>query len=186
MNTKKHSKTSETRPHAADDLTIVIGSGSANRETPDAGSAKPGDSATSLDAPMAVPAAAMVHDLVGFVVIALPEGLRKLIGDEAMRATALELEDRKVLVIVREPGVVGYVHLPITVLEMELAREHLQGEGLVLKDITGSFLSKTTDAATPEERAAKARAPSKARSKIKPKAAATAKEKEKEKANRQA
>ena len=135
---------------------------------------------------MAAPATAMVHDLVGFVVIALPEGLRRLIGDEAMRATALELEDRKVLVIVREPGVVVYVHLPIIVLEMELAREHLQGKGLVLKDITGSFLGKTADAATPEVKTAKARAPSKARSKTKSKAAATAKEKEKTNAKRQA
>jgi hypothetical protein len=88
------------------------------------------------DTPFGAPASAMVHDLVGFALLALPAGLQPLIGDDALRSNALELENLEVLVIVRETGVVAYVHLPILVMEMEGSNQKLNEGGMVLKVIS--------------------------------------------------
>ncbi len=82
------------------------------------------------------PSAAMVHDLVGFALIALPAQLRPLLGDENMVNNSLEIEDQELLVIVREKGVVAYVHLPFIVKEMEPEGSSALKNGLVLKDVT--------------------------------------------------
>jgi hypothetical protein len=103
-------------------------------ESDDDDSGDQGDDDT--DTPFGAPAAAMVHDLVGFALLALPAGLRPLIGDDALRSNALELENLEVLVIVRETGVVAYVHLPILVMEMEGSNQKLNEGGMVLKVVS--------------------------------------------------
>ena len=57
----------------------------------------------------------MVYDFVGFALIALPAQLRPLLGDKNMVSNSLEIEDQELLFIVREKGVVAYVHLPFLV-----------------------------------------------------------------------
>lgn len=81
----------------------------------------------------------MVHDVVGAAFIILPRELRALIGDQALQANAQELQDREVLVIVREPGVVAYAHLPIIAMEMEGTALDLAGGGTTLRAITGAW-----------------------------------------------
>jgi len=85
------------------------------------------------------PAPAMVHDLVGAAILILPKELRSLIGDQALQTNAQELQDREVVVIVREPGVVAYVHLPIIAMEMEGAAMDLAEGGTKLTSITGAW-----------------------------------------------
>lgn len=95
------------------------------------------------------PSAAMVHDLVGFALIALPAELRSLLGDEHMVSNSLEIEDQELLVIVREKGVVAYVHLPFLVKEMESENSDSRKDGLVLKDVThGAATTTATFSAT--------------------------------------
>src|SRR3990167_6054761 len=83
-----------------------------------------------------VPTSAMVHDLVGAAFIILPRELRALIGDQALQANAQELQEREVLVIVREPGVVAYAHLPIIAMEMEGTALDIAEGGTTLRPIT--------------------------------------------------
>lgn len=81
----------------------------------------------------------MVHDLVGAAFLILPRELRALIGDQALQANSQDLQDREVLVIVREPGVVAYAHLPIIAMEMEGTASDLAGRGTTLRPITGAW-----------------------------------------------
>jgi hypothetical protein len=53
-----------------------------------------------------------------------------------MVSNSLEIEDQELLVIVREKGVVAYVHLPFLVKEMEFENSSAHKDGLVLKDVT--------------------------------------------------
>ena len=86
-----------------------------------------------------VPTPALVHDLVGAAFLIVPKTLRDLIGDKALQANAQELQDKEILVIVREPGVVAYVHLPIIALEMDGNLDALDKGGLTLHAITGDL-----------------------------------------------
>jgi hypothetical protein len=54
-----------------------------------------------------------LHDLSGLVVISLPETLRDIIGEEAFKLRLDELNRHEFLVIVREPGDVVYINMPI-------------------------------------------------------------------------
>lgn len=95
------------------------------------------------------PSAAMVYDFVGFALIALPAQLRPLLGDKNMVSNSLEIEDQELLVIVREKGVVAYVHLPFLVKEMEPEDSSAHKDGLVLKDVTkGAATTTATFSAT--------------------------------------
>jgi len=62
-----------------------------------------------------------------------------LIGDQALQANAQELQEREVLVIVREPGVVAYARLPIIAMEMEGTALDLTEGGTTLRAITGAW-----------------------------------------------
>ena len=90
---------------------------------------------------LAEPEVANVHECVGAALLMLPADLRTILGDKDLRSNALELETKEILVIVREAGVVAYVHLPIIVKELEAPATAL-GDGVVLHDITGSPPSK--------------------------------------------
>ncbi len=95
------------------------------------------------------PSVAMVHDFVGFALIALPAQLRAVLGDEHMVSNSLEIEDQELLVIVREKGVVAYVHLPFLVKEMEFENSASRKDSLVLKDVTdGAATTTATFSAT--------------------------------------
>lgn len=98
--------------------------------------------AATTQSPTKVPTPALVHDLVGAAFLILPKTLRDLIGDKALQANAQELQDREILVIVREPGVVAYVHLPIIAMEMEGNLGALDKGGLTLHAITGDLTKK--------------------------------------------
>ena len=90
----------------------------------------------------------MVNDLVGAAFLILPKTLRELIGDQALRANAQELQDREILVIVREPGVVAYVHMPIIAMEMDGQVDALAKGGLTLHAITGDWSQRLKDRTT--------------------------------------
>ena len=69
-------------------------------------------------APDAAPAATpdhlvRLHDLSGLVVISLPEALRDILGEEAFKRRLDEINRHEFLVIVREPGDVVYINMPI-------------------------------------------------------------------------
>ncbi len=69
-------------------------------------------------APDAVPALTpdqlvRLHDLAGLVVVSVPETLRDIIGEEAFKLRLEELNRHEFLVIVREPGDVVYIKMPI-------------------------------------------------------------------------
>lgn len=83
--------------------------------------------------------AATVHDLVGAALLILPKELRDLLGEPLLQSNAQELESQEVLVIVREEGVVAYVHLPIVVMEMQGKAADLAGTGTTLRPVTGPF-----------------------------------------------
>lgn len=95
--------------------------------------------------PTKVSTPAMVHDLVGAAFLILPKTLRDLIGDQALQANAQELQDKEILVIVREPGVVAYVHLPIIAMEMDGDLGALDKGGLTLHAITGDLSTRLKD-----------------------------------------
>lgn len=84
----------------------------------------------------------MVHDLVGAAFIILPKKLRALIGDQALQANAQELQDQEVLVIVREPGVVVYAHLPIMAMEMDGTALNLVDGATTLRPIVGTWMER--------------------------------------------
>jgi len=81
----------------------------------------------------------MVHDLVGVAILILPKELRALIGGPLLKSNAQELQAREVLVIVREPGVVAYVHLPIIAMEMEGKALDFANGGTTLHAITEAW-----------------------------------------------
>lgn len=87
---------------------------------------------------------AMVHDLRGFALIGLPPELRSILGDEALRRNALEIQSLVITAIVREPAMVVYVNLPVMVKEIERPGDAQTRNGMVLKDITGPALKKKT------------------------------------------
>lgn len=101
--------------------------------------------AAATPSPPTEPTHAMVHDLLGAAFLILPKTLRNLIGDQALQANAQELQDREILVIVREPGVVAYVHLPIIALEMDGDLDALDKGGLTLHAITGDWSTRLKD-----------------------------------------
>ena len=79
---------------------------------------KPRGNPRKPHAPDAAPAATpghlvRLHDLSGPVVISLPESLREIIGEEAFKRRLDELNRHEFLVIVREPGDVVYIKMPI-------------------------------------------------------------------------
>lgn len=84
----------------------------------------------------------MVHDLTGFALIGLPPALRALIGDAALHRNALELANLEIVCIVREPGIVSYVHLPILVKEIEGEDMSLARGSLSMRDIVAPPTSK--------------------------------------------
>lgn len=96
------------------------------------------------DTPAGHPTPAMVHDLSGFALIGLPPELRAILGDEALRSNALEIENLVITAIVREPGVVVYVNLPVMVKEIERPGDAQTRGGMVLNDITRPALKKKT------------------------------------------
>ncbi len=96
------------------------------------------------DTPTGHPTPAMVHDLSGFALIGLPPQLRSLLGEDALRSNALELQSIVITAIVREPGVVVYVNLPVMVKEIERPGDAQTRGGMVLNDITGPALKKKT------------------------------------------
>lgn len=101
--------------------------------------------AATTQSPTKEPTPALVHDLVGAAFLILPKTLREHIGDQALQANAQELQDREILVIVREPGVVAYVHLPIIAMEMDGDLDALDKGGLTLHAITGDLSTRLKD-----------------------------------------
>ncbi len=81
------------------------------------------------------PQAAVVHELTGFALLALPPGLRTILGDAQLVSNTLELQALQITAIVRETGVVVYVSLPVTVMEMERPGFNLTKGSMTLRDI---------------------------------------------------
>jgi len=59
-----------------------------------------------------------VHDLIGLTVLNLPQGLREILGEEAYQHCLKDVQEMVLTVILREPGDVVYMHMPILVREM--------------------------------------------------------------------
>ena len=81
------------------------------------------------------PQNAVVHELTGFALLALPPGLRTILGDALLVSNTLELEALQITAIVRETGVVVYLNLPVVVKEMEKSGFNLTKGSLTLRDI---------------------------------------------------
>jgi len=131
MNAKKITPASTTRLPAKVAATLTTG----NHPTTNKGESK---NKTQVEEAglFAEPSTAAVHDLVGVAVLAITPELRMLLGDTDLLSNALELQSQEIQVIVRERGVVAYVHLPIIVKEMERPATDLHS-GMVLHEITG-------------------------------------------------
>lgn len=109
------------------------------------------------------PEVATVHECVGAALLMLPANLRGILGDKDLRSNALELETKEIWVIVREAGVVAYIHLPIIVKELQAPANGMR-HGVVLVDITGSPrhkrpVSRASAAANTDVDAAKSQGP---------------------------
>jgi hypothetical protein len=144
MTAKKTTPTSQSTVPAKIATTIATGSPL---------SAQQPDNEACTGARLGEASTADVHDFVGVAILIVPPALRAVLGDKHLLSNALELQDREVLVIVREAGVVAYVHLPIIVKEMECTGGELH-DGMVLRDITGSY----SKAAGEKEKLAKVKA----------------------------
>lgn len=59
-----------------------------------------------------------LHDLIGLTVLNLPQGLREILGEEAYKNCLKDVQEMVLTVILREPGDVVYMHMPILVREM--------------------------------------------------------------------
>ncbi len=79
---------------------------------------------------------AVVHDVAGIAILGLPASLRSLVGDDSLVSMASELEAQELLLIVRENGVVAYVHLELFVKELEDPETFAHQGRMILKDIT--------------------------------------------------
>ena len=149
MSTKKvkpaSTPTAKTQAPAEVATTLTTGS-STKEEQQGKGKSKGKTKAMRADQDsfgLAEPEVATVHECVGAALLMLPANLRTILGDKDLRSNALELETKEILVIVREAGVVAYVHLPIIVKELEAPATALS-DGVVLLDITGSPSHKGT------------------------------------------
>ncbi len=142
MKPKKKSPASSTAAPAR--VATTLTSGSQPGKTTGTGQTGQTEPGISEDHPMGPPNPAVVHDFLGVALLMLPAGLRPVLGPKHLLSNALELETQEILVIVREAGMVAYLHLPILVMEMEQPGASLGG-GLVLRDVTGS-LAKTSAA----------------------------------------
>jgi hypothetical protein len=120
-------------PLASEDVATILATGSFAKEAKRAKSKKAVHDASGFGEPEL----ATVHECVGAALLMLPSNLRTILGDKDLRSNALELETKEIWVIVREAGVVAYVHLPIIVKELEAPATALS-DGVVLLDITGS------------------------------------------------
>lgn len=90
---------------------------------------------SSKDTEVPKPQAAVVHELTGFALLALPPGLRTILGDAQLVSNTLELQALQITAIVRETGVVVYVNLPVVVKEMETTEFNLTKGSMTLRDI---------------------------------------------------
>lgn len=90
---------------------------------------------TTTDTEVPKPQAAVVHELTGFALLALPPGLRTILNDAQLISNTLELQALQITAIVRETGVVVYVNLPVTVMEMEKSGFNLTKGSMTLRDI---------------------------------------------------
>lgn len=90
---------------------------------------------TTADTEVPKPQAAVVHELTGFALLALPPGLRTILNDAQLISNTLELEALQITAIVRETGVVVYVNLPVTVMEMEKSGFNLSKGSMTLRNI---------------------------------------------------
>ena len=59
-----------------------------------------------------------IHDLTSFAVIFVPKALRALIGDEAFESNLQNLDNQKLLLVIREPHDVVYIRVPIMAQEL--------------------------------------------------------------------
>lgn len=82
---------------------------------------------------------AQVHDLVGAAMLILPKEIKDLLGKDLLQSNALEVELSEVLLIVREPGVVVYVHLPMIAMEMDGSLLDLADGKVTLKALNGPW-----------------------------------------------
>lgn len=82
---------------------------------------------------------AQVYDFVGAAMLLLPKELKDLLGQDLLRSNALEADLSEVLLIVREPGVAAYVHLPMIAMEMDGTALDLADGKVTLKAVNGPW-----------------------------------------------
>ena len=126
-------------PRPSEDVATILATGSHAKEEKQPKSKKAVQDASGFGEPQV----ATVHECVGAALLMLPANLRAILGDKDLRSNALELETKEIWVIVREAGVVAYIHLPIIVKELEAPATGMR-DGVVLLDITGSPPNKGT------------------------------------------
>ena len=147
-------------PRPSEDVATILATGSHSKAEKQPKSKKAVQDAIGFGEPEV----AIVHECVGAALLMLPANLREILGDKDLRSNALELETKEIWVIVREAGVVAYIHLPIIVKELKAPATGMR-DGVVLLDITGSTphkgtLRRTSAAANSDVDAAKSQGPS--------------------------
>lgn len=153
MNAQKTSKQSSNKTKPVTGTTVAAISQQKKQHK-----SVPSETTPAPETGLAEPQLAIVQDLTGFAVLAMPPELRKLIGHGTLVSDAQDLESQELLLIVRQAGLVAYVHLPFVVKEMEASALPLRpGRGVVLKDVTGSPPQTNAGKREPEVKARAAR-----------------------------
>ena len=68
-------------------------------------------------------ATALVHDLVGGAMVALPRELKEIVGDEAFKDILADFANHVMTVIIRRPGHIIYINANLYALELSAGRQ---------------------------------------------------------------
>lgn len=81
------------------------------------------ESANKATSPDPEVATAIVHDLVGGAVIALPVELKEIVGDEAFKEILADFANHVMTVIIRRPGHIIYINANLYAQELSAGRQ---------------------------------------------------------------
>ena len=96
---------------------------SANKSVKKSAQKPASESANKPTLPEPEVATALVHDLVGGAVIALPVELKEIVGDEAFKDILADFANHVMTVIIRRPGHIIYIDAILNAQELSADRQ---------------------------------------------------------------
>ena len=96
---------------------------SANKSSKKSTQKPASESANKPTSPDPEVATALVHDLVGGAVIALPVELKEIVGDEAFKDILADFANHVMTVIIRRPGHIIYIDAILNAQELSAGRQ---------------------------------------------------------------